>query len=512
MLFVRVQIVLVLVFVLVAGCRGERGTQYAHPGERYGLDGAVFAAQLPPLETVRDDLLGLMVNMEGMEGVLALIEGAVGLDFANLELLEEAGVDSAMPGLLFGYRGGLVVVVGLADPGRFEGFLEGLSKREAWSFRRTRTELATIYDMEGFALAVEGNLLTLFWGHEGESIGQLAALLLEPAPETVAPLPESGYAIQLNGAAGELEEELAESFVSLGPLAGVVRAVVRYVDGCGDVAGTLSLGDRVVFSANAANCSSGLNTLPRLAPEELVPDDTILLVHSRLPADSLWQALPPLARYLAAEWWRELPGKRPETLKELSDILGRFEGEVAVALLGLGADANLDTFLGSKDKLAPLFGIHWQLVVLLREGAELAELFDLETMKKLLPQYEPRGLGAGDLLATEYCRPKTAQASRRCFTVVRQGQTLTVVTGLGEGDRLVRTRRGQRKALGESLFANQERGPVTLTLKTRRLVKDLISKGFPPYFLQILSSILEVRVIIRASEAGTSLSGEVVLR
>ncbi len=90
--------------------------------------------QLPPLEMVRDDLLGLVVNMEGMEGVLALIEGAVGLDFANLELFTEAGLDGSMPGLLFGYRGGLVAVIGLTDPGRFEEFLEGLARREAWTF------------------------------------------------------------------------------------------------------------------------------------------------------------------------------------------------------------------------------------------------------------------------------------------------------------------------------------------------------------------------------------------
>jgi hypothetical protein len=508
----RLQIALVVLFVLLAGCRQERGTQFAHPGERYGLEGADFAVQLPPLESVRDDLLGLVVNMEGMEGILALIEGAVGLDFANLELLDEAGLDSAMPGLLFSYRGGFVAVVGLADTGRFERYLEELSKGEAWSFRRTLSEGVVLYDQGRFALALEGNLLTLFWGPDGAALGVLAALLLEPKPESVEPLPEDGYAVKLKGASGKLEGDLKEFYAQVGPLAGVVRATARFLDGCGVATGKLKLGDRVFFSATAKGCSMGPGAAPKLIPEQLVPEDTILLVQSRLPVESLWQAIPELARYLVADWWQELPGKRPEELQDLGELLGRFEGEIAIALLGLGADANLDTFFGSKDTLAPLFGIHWQVVLLLREGAALDEFFDLETMKKLLPQYKPRGLGAGDLLATEYCRPKTAQAAERCFTLVRQGQVMTVVTGLGEGDRLVRTIRGQRKALGESLFASQERGPLTVTLKTRRLVKDLISKGFPPYFLQILSSILEVRVVLGAGEGETTLSGEVVLR
>ncbi len=512
MSFVRVQVVLVVLFVSLAGCRQEQGTGYGHPGERYGLKGVEFVVQLPPLERVRDDLLGLVVNMEGMEGVLALIEGAVGLDFANLELIEEAGLDGAMPGLIFGYRQGVVVVLGLVDFGRFERYLLELSKREAWTFRKTRTEGAVLYDLGGFALAAEGNLLTLYWGPQEAGLGHLAALLLEAPPEAVTPLPASGYSIQLNGATGTLEEDLRDLYSEVGLAAGIGRALARHLDGCGDLSATLELGDRVLFAIDSGECKLGLTSAPVLAPEKMVPDDTILLIHAALSVDSLWQALPPLAAHLAADWWRERPGKRPESLAELRDIFGRFNGEVALAFLGLGADANLDTFLGSKDTLAPLFGIHWQLVLSLRDGVTLDELFDAELMKRILPQYKPRGLGAGDLLATEYCRAKTAKAARRCFTVVRQGQTVSVVTGLGEGDRLVRTLRGQRKALAESLFAGQERGPVTVTLKTRRLVKDLISKGFPPYFMQILSSILEVRVVLRASESGTNLSGEVVLR
>lgn len=501
-----------VVIALLAGCQGERGHRYAHPGERYELAERAYAVQLPPLEMVRDDLLGLVVNMEGMEGVLALIEGAVGLDFANLELFTEAGLDGSMPGLLFGYRGGLVAVIGLTDPGRFEQFLEGLARREAWTFRRTPAEAAVLYDMAGFALAVEGNLLTLYWGGQGESMGHLAALLQEPAPAAVSDLPERGYAIKLNGPAGSLEERLAPSFSQAGLMAGVGRSLARFLDGCGDVTGALEFGDRMVFTADAASCGSGFTASPLLAPEKLVPDDTILLVHARLPVDSLWQAVPPLARYFLADWWRELPGKRPETLTELAAVLGRFDGELSVALLGLGANVNLESLIGSKDKLAPLFGIHWQLLVSLREGEVVDEFFDPELMKLLLPQYQPGGLGVGDLLATEYCRPKTAQAAQRCFTVVRQGQTLSVVTGVGEGDRLMRTLRGQRKSLAESMFAGQRRGPVTVTLKTRRLVKELISKGFPPYFLKILSSVLEVRMTLGSGESGTSLSGEVVLR
>jgi hypothetical protein len=500
----------VTVLVTLTGCQQRAGTQYEHPGQRYDTSKAQLVVTLPGLVAVRDDFLSLVVNLEGMEGLPALIEGAVGLDFSRLELLEEAGLDSQMAGLLFTYRDGVVLALGLADSGRFQGFLEQLSRAEAWTFRRTQTDGAVLYDMAGVALSLEGNLLTIFWGDGARE--QLSALLLEPLPEGVVEPVRSGYAVSWRGRDLPLEQLLAPQFSQAGPLAGVARSLVRYLDRCSGVSGTVTMGDRLLGDVLARGCVAGLTLRPETEPETRVPEDTILLLHLRLPVDSLWASFPPVVKHLSRAWWAGLPGKRPAGLEDLGEVLQRFEGDVAVAFLGVSAQANLDTFSGSGDGLAPLFAIHWQLLLNLRPGETLDELFDPETMKTLLPQYEPQGLGAGDILASEYCRPRTQQSAQRCFSVVRQGQNLLIVTGVGQGDRLVRTLRGQSVPLARAMFAEPKRGPLTITLKTRRLVKDLMSMGFPPYFLQILSSILEVRMTVGDGEEGTTLSMEVVLR
>jgi hypothetical protein len=96
--------------------------------------------------------------------------------------------------------------------------------------------------------------------------------------------------------------------------------------------------------------------------------------------------------------------------------------------------------------------------------------------------------------------------------VLAAGRTLLFATGAGEGARLARVANGRSPTLAKALFNRQERGALTVTLKTRRLVKDMTALGFPPYFLQVLSSVLETRVAVDPAGSDTALKLEVVLR
>ncbi len=501
---------LALVWAL-AGCGQEAGVHYRHGGERYALEAAPYWFAMPPLEQVRDDFLTLLVNMDGMEGVLGLVEGAVGIDLAAPDLLAGAGLDGTMPPLLFGWRDATVAVLGVADARAFDRFLEGLAKGEGWELVRTRTDGPELLAAGNVALAVEGNLLTVLVAGDGEAVPRLAALLLEPAPETPLAPPEAGYAFSVRAGGMPLEQLLEGPLAAAGPAAGIVRSFLRYLDRCTRAAGSFTLSDRILLKLTAPGCTLGLVRELAMTPEAWAADDTILLLHTRAEGESLWTLFPAVLRYLGEEGWKELPGKRPDSLAKLGDLLGRFEPEVAAAFLGLSSEANFSTFTNTQEGPGPLFGAHFQVMLRLREGLALEEWRDEAVMKGLVPGFEPRGIGAGEVLGTEFCHESEKQG-KRCFSVVQQGRMVHVVTGNGEGDRLVRTLRGQRKPLAEALFAHQVRGSVTATLKTRRLVKDLVSKGFPPYFLQVLSSILEVRLTASDGEAGTEVHVEVVLR
>ena len=139
------------------------------------------------------------------------------------------------------------------------------------------------------------------------------------------------------------------------------------------------------------------------------------------------------------------------------------------------------------------------------------ELFDEKAMAKLIGKVDTEDIGAGNIKGIEYCQT-TKSEGKRCFSVVMWGRNLALVTGGGEGTRLVGTLQGRGKTLAKAMFARLSQGSLVITLKTRRLVRDLMNKGFPPYFLQVLSSVLEIRLAADSQAGDTIVDCEVVLR
>ena len=86
------------------------------------------------------------------------------------------------------------------------------------------------------------------------------------------------------------------------------------------------------------------------------------------------------------------------------------------------------------------------------------------------------------------------------------------ISGKGETDRVLRVWTGDSNSLGQSLFVGRESGDLLLTVKMKRLVRDMRSKGVPPFYLRMVNSFLEIQAVRTPSDAGTRIRGEVLLR
>jgi len=512
---------LFVAFVLIVGpaCSRSEGPKYSTPFQRFSILESRYYAAFPTMEKLRDELLTLIVNMDGMEGLLDLLDGATGIDLADEGLFDLAGVDGRFPPALFEYRGGLVVCLGLKDSGDFVGFVDELARGNGIEFVPVATDgpLLHVYESR-LAWTVLGNLAVfLYRGGEGGAENLLASLLLTSPPEN--PMEQDAGLVHFsfrNSSDKLFEGAFHDDLPGLGSFSGLALAGLRYLDSCSRFDATIVPGDKYNFSISAHGCKLPFEGNGRLVPERLVPEDTVLLLHASFRADSLWELFPPPVKALLEFLWDDVPKKRrPAALADIGPFLDRFEPEVGLAFLGFSPAASIKSFASPSDAAAPLFGLHLQLILSLKQGAAVEEFFDEKEVARLLKKFEGTDLSTGKIRAKEYCREKKG-TGKRCFSVVLDDRTFMLVTGIGEGGRLVRTLRGQTRALADTLFAGSGRGrgegALVVTLKTRRLVRDLMNKGFPPYFLQVLSSILEVRFSADSRNGDTGVSCEVVLR
>jgi hypothetical protein len=530
---------LTAVWLVAGGCSQESGERFGRATDRFAVAGSPLVVALPAQGALLDEFLTLVVNVEGTEGVLDLVKAASGVDLSEEDLLARAGLDPEFAPLLFSYRDCPVLVAGLSDGQTFLRFVKETAARIGIEPTVTRTDSVDIHALpSGLSYAVVGNLAVFLNRPAGLSVETLAALLLEPRAEGQEPFPADRVTLRIvragaaraqvpvaqpltgddtvggkdgedaNGGNGWSLEELA---ASAGPLAGVVRAVARFTDSCRSIEAEVIPGDRYRFTLALTGCTLPFTTGNDGEPEALVPEDAVLLVQTALPGDSLWGTLSPVWQTLARFGLNQVNGKVPEGLRDAAALLGRFEPRFSLAFLGLSPLASVDTFTNARTPADPFFALHLELLLTLKEGAVLDDLLDPAVVEALAGEVESTELSSGDLFGRELCK-EDEKAGRRCISILRKGREVLLVTGPGEGPRLARTVLGQRKRLSESLFVELKRGPMTLTLKTRRLVRDLMSKGFPPYFLQVLSSVLELRVTVGTEGEVTRFGGEVVLR
>lgn len=557
-----------LLFLLaMTGCEQSKVVRYESPFHRFATTDASYRVVFPSLEMVRDEFLSLVVNTNGMEGLLDLVEATTGVDIAREDLFEASGLDPAYPTLLYEYSGGTVVCLGVEHRDRFEDFTSEVAEANGFVVTRTPTEEGPVlYSTQyGLSWAFEGNLVVFAYSAQKQSEALLASLLMT-APQD-SPDVEVGdtiaFTYRLRKGVG-LEAGSGEFLASLGPMSGPGHALLRFLDSCTLLEGTATPGDRYLLSVSARGCELSLKGEGAIVPEEMVPEDSILLLHLPTGTESLYDLFSGPEKLLLDFLWKTVQkpvnkklnkkpkkkkksqeekkkdstpkagkgsaSKKGKTEKEkeaeaddaktakqghielasIGDLLGRFKGEVAVGLLGFSPRSTLSSVTEPSSMLDPLFALHLFLAIPVAEGVEFPEFFGERIPAALFPGFKPRELGDDKIVGREFCRKR--KDKKYCFGILKRDNLLIAVSGTGQASRIVRTLQGKGKSLDQALFATRARGNLTGTLKTRRLIRDLMDKGFPPYFLQMLSSVLEVRFAATAVSNATELNLEIVLR
>jgi hypothetical protein len=184
-----------------------------------------------------------------------------------------------------------------------------------------------------------------------------------------------------------------------------------------------------------------------------------------------------------------------------------------LTLLGVDEEATVEHFISGNvpTRQLPQF-IHLGLFFGVNDASKADEV-----LGKAMGGLEQRGYTVAPLQlppfrgwAIEGTQPKESWA------VVRQGNTVGVLSGKGEVSRLHAVQEGRAMSLkaaatGEQASWAVEDADTALGLHAsfRRITRELSTKGVPPYFLKVINDIDGVSASIRPDKEGVSLSMEV---
>jgi hypothetical protein len=506
-----------LLTALLAGCGDDVAVRHGSPMALYPAKTETYRVEFPALATIRDEFLTFVVNTNGMEGLLDLVQAGFGVDLSQENVLEDAGLDPAMELLFMEYRGASALSLGITSKDDFLEAVRAIVASRGQQVKTTVTDGPDLYRVtESVAWTVQGDVLTLLYDPADEATALLASLVLESRESDDSPteqLDGSGDNAETRfhyrfSAKRSLESDAAEQLASMGTLGGVGHALLQFLDSCSEVRGTLSTGERYRLEAEAAGCTVDSGVKIVLKPEALVPADTIVLLHWSSSSDTLWDRFSNIQKLILQFAWSQQK-RVPKEYTKLKDVLSLFRGEWAVGFIGLSLMSTLETFTAPKDALDPLFGLHLQFILPLVDGADVGPLFAKKPLA-LFHSFALRDLSTESVAAREFCRER--KDVTMCFAYALKDSVLHVVTGVGQGARLLRTLDGTGNSLDKALFVSRDTGDITVTVKTRQLVKDLTNKGFPPYFLQLIASVLEARFAVSGVDGDTRLTLEVIPR
>ncbi len=495
--------------LLVLGCSPSApGESYEAVWLRFDLASSPAVVAFPPLEQVRDEFLSLVVNTEGLDGVLDYFRQTMGVDIAREDFFRDSGLDAGMAPVLFQWEEGWVWAMGVSDSRRFQRWFQERPIFWESAVVPLHTPQAVLVPLSTtLACAWTGNLWILMQNRHADPLASLSRLLLSSPPSSPRTPPDDRVFLRVNPETGRRDHPRGW-INALGPGAGVVHGMLAFVDSCLEVEGTVSLGHRWEWDILASGCRVPGGRPSKVHPEEWLPEDSIWLLQGSLPGGRMEDSLPGWIRR-----WLSHPDAPPLRWRGAEFPLARWIScvgtDLHLAFLGFSRTVSIDELLRPRDLLNALFAVHLQLGLSLHcpevweelagEGGALFQLAGFD-VSRCVPDEDT---------CVEGCR---REAPDRCFSVLYRDEQLWFNTGQGEGNRTLQGLAGNRPSLARGLFVQQKRGSFTLTLKTRRLVRDLINKGFPPYFLQMLASLMELRITISPEGEGTRVWGEVVWR
>jgi len=509
-----------LVAAMAFACGGKLVTEEPRdPAAAVDAEGAVWVLVTPPLEEVRVAALRLLVNVEGLLGVVDLVRESYEVDLSDEDVLEDLGIAPEMPLVALGVEEGACLVLGAGTGASIADILQRVGETSGYVVEHRLAEEGRLtrvcmQDRCPVALLRLEGLVLLGYDEDGRADAAVARVALHhlPSDSPGVRAAEGRFVFEWRG--DEVDDGPPDVSGWPGPLAGVGHWLHSVRGGIGglrlsaaaDIDG-IDWDLEIRTARGRANPADDDSAAP-VDWKDALPEDTILTVQlSGDPGGTLGDLLGGKGMYILGLLAGEvLPEKHVAVIR---DALGAMDARAAVALLGADPRAPVKEIIAPGSVRQALNAVHGGLVV---RGAPPARILDLIPTEDgpVEGGWRARMVSPSAPRAVEFC--KTLKDRSLCLGVIAGEDRLMAVSGKGETARVVRVWTGAAPALGSALFVGNASGSMVLTLKLKRLVRDMSSKGVPPFYLRMVNSFLEVQAVRTDSPRGSRIRGEVLLR
>ena len=511
-----------VVVCLLASCGGRLERTARNPAAAVDPDGVEWILVTPPLEEVRIGALRILVNVEGLLGVVDLLRASYEIDLGDEDLLVNLGLDPDLPLVGLGLSEGICLLLPARRGAPVEDILRRVGETSGY---RVETEaadkglLTRVYDDEQRCLvallSVEG-LLLLGYAPDGRADAAVARVALNHLPEDAPGIEvlEGRFLLEWwNSGSGPTRPDVAGWSGPLAGLghwlhsvkAGVARARLTFKVGLEGINWDL---DVVPFE------TAGEGGTPESADhhydwKDAVPEDTVLTVQIRDQAEeTLGHLLGGKGLYILGLLAGEILGEKK--VPALRQALEAMEPQIALVLLGADPRAPVKEVFAPGSVQNALGAIHLGLGV---RGPRPAVILDWlpEEDGPVEGGWNARVISKAAPRAVELCKSRKDRSL--CLGVIADTDRLMAVSGKGEAERVARVWSGTAPPLAEALFVRKSAGgDVQVTLKLKRLVRDMRAKGVPPFYLRMVNSFLEIQAVRSRTAGSIHYDGEVLLR
>lgn len=468
---------------------------------------AKLLAWSEPMGTAADGLVALTRRVQGLAGTLQAVQLAVGVDVADADSVERAGLrrDAGMTVAL--WRGAVWVAMPVRGRPGVEHWLEQLRRRgyevseptvesgpqalTRWVVTgrgEDRAEKLRIWDADGTALAAQ----------------VVAADAVTPTVAEFMAAPKVS-AESLTGRRGVLHalysvspgDPLATRMHQLlGPgdfLLGAAvdrlqRAELDVAADAGGLRATLKLLTAPGKLKDIADYHAGFVAVgAELAVGDLLPDETPLLLRARVnPA--LWSALPEAVQALVLPQWALQVVHPSLSGVDARQLLGDIDGQLAVGVLAVADAVPLDPRMWPQ--------LSWRTAIrpflVLSMKSDVAARTWLERVRTALETSPDRPASFQFGAWSGFSVPGPGAP----WWLLQRGKSLAFLSGQGTADDLRRLSEGKiaslDKAVGDGierkLVAGMQRGDGIL-LTTPRVVRSLRRRGVPDYATGLLGAV-----------------------
>lgn len=509
-------VVAIVAMVLSCGGRLDRNTA-KDPASEVDSEGATWVFVTPPLDEVRVAALQILVNVEGLLGVVDLLRESYDLDLGDEDVLEDLGLDPAKTLVALGLDSGACLIMGARSGEPLDETLQRVGETSGLRIeQRLASEgpLTRVYDEDRCVVALLrlDGLVLLAYSPEGTADAAVAQVALRHLGGEGMPAPDGRFLFEWRGGAS------VQGPIDVAGWPGPLAGVGHWINALQARIKTL----RLTFAAGIDGIDWDLEIVPVAAPEaappapkkgvldwkDAVPEDAVLTVQIRTDAgETLGDLLGGKGLYIAGLLAGEILAETH--VPGIREALAGMDAVVGFVLLGADPRAPVREIVAPGSVLQALNAVHLGLIVQGTPPDGILEMIPIED-GPAPGGWRARVISADAPRAVEFCKAKDDRSL--CLGVLAGTDRLMVVTGKGETDRVARVWAGTAPPLSSALFVGKADGDLVLTLKMKRLVRDMRSKGVPPFYLRMVNSFLEIQAVRAPSDAGTRIEGEVLLR